>query len=108
VNCLCPLVLHRVVGFSANPFECYITSQSASQALRSELCLSGHKVSCVLTRLERDCVDNAVGSGKTVLLIDKYRENTILWDPREYVEHTRTQSSLVFEMSIRCSSISVV
>jgi hypothetical protein len=55
------------------------TSQSVSRGLRSEQCLSGRDVSCVLTRLARDCVDNAVrsGGGETLLLIDKYRENTI-------------------------------
>jgi hypothetical protein len=45
-----------------------VTSQSDSRALRSEQCMSGREVSCVLTRLARDCVDNAVGSGKNFIV----------------------------------------
>jgi hypothetical protein len=92
--------LHRVVGFSANRFECYKSVSRAALSRVLSVLARGHLCWESYCSGGRGCSDNAVGSGKNLLFIDKYREKPILWDNTTSMsdmwnthEHSRTERS---------------
>jgi hypothetical protein len=95
--------------FQRIPLSVTLQVKSVSRALRSEQCLSGREVTCVLTRLARDCVDNAVGSGEN-FIVNRYIQgkHNFVGSPRIGGAHTSTvESSVRNEHSMRLNRCGV-
>jgi hypothetical protein len=87
--------------------------KSVSQSIgvvASIFCLRERSFVCVDSSGGRGCSDNAVGSVKNLLSIDKYKEKPILWDPCPTCGlHTSTvEPSVQNEHSMRLTSCGVM